>query len=126
MPAPGLPIPLEQYFADHDPLSRALFDAVRAMVESLGDAEMRVTKSEVAFARRTTFALTWMPEQYLRRPAAPLVLTLSLLRRDPSPRFKQIVEPRPGRFTHHLELYSTKDLDDEVLRWLREAWEQAG
>ena len=50
------------------------------------------------------------------------MLTLSLQRRDPSPRWKEVVEPAPGRFTHHLELYTTADIDDEVLDWLREAW----
>jgi hypothetical protein len=67
-----------------------------------------------------------MPEQYLHRSAAPLVLTVGLRRRDPSPRWKQVVEPAPGRFTHHLVLYATADLDDEVRGWLREAWEEAG
>jgi hypothetical protein len=53
---------------------------------------------------------------------APLVLTLSFHKRDPSPRWKEIVEPYPGRFTHHLELYATNDIDDEVRNWLWEAW----
>lgn len=127
MPGRGDPVTLDEYFAAADPLSRELFEAVRELVEPLGEVEVRPTKSQVAFARRLAFAWTWMPAQYLRRrPLAPLVLTLDLPRREDSPRFKQVVEPTPGRFTHHLELYSTKDLDDEVLRWIREAWEQAG
>jgi hypothetical protein len=36
------------------------------------------------------------------------------------------VEVRPGRFMHHLELWSADDLDDEVEGWLRAAWEAAG
>jgi Domain of unknown function (DUF5655) len=56
---------------------------------------------------------------------APLVLTLSLRRRDLSPRWREIVEPAPGRFTHHLELRSTADIDDEVRSWLQEAWAAA-
>jgi len=63
--------------------------------------------------------------KYLRRNTAPLVLTLSLRRRDASPRWKEIVEPYPGRFTHHLELYSRDDIDDQVRLWLREAWGSA-
>ncbi|MBI5568043.1 MAG: hypothetical protein HY870_24305 [Chloroflexi bacterium] len=62
-----------------------------------------------------------LPKQYLRR-AAPLVLTLGFRCRDASPRWKEIVEPRPGRFTHHLELWSLTDIDDEVREWLRAAW----
>jgi hypothetical protein len=66
-----------------------------------------------------------MPEQYLKWKAAPLVLTVLLPWRDESPRWKQVVEPYPGRFTHHLELYETADIDEEVVGWLREAWEGA-
>jgi hypothetical protein len=40
-------------------------------------------------------------------------------------RWKQIVEPAPGRFTHHLELHTASEIDDEVRRWLQEAWEAA-
>jgi len=127
MPGRGEPVTLDEYFATADPLSRELFEAVRGLIEPLGEVEVRPTKSQVAFARRRAFAWTWMPAQYLRtRALAPLVLTLDLPRHDDSPRWKQVVEPKPGRFTHHLELYSTKDLDDEVLRWIREAWELAG
>jgi hypothetical protein len=45
--------------------------------------------------------------------------------RSDSPRWKEIVEPAPGRFTHHLELYDVADVDDEVRGWLRQAWEAA-
>jgi hypothetical protein len=66
-----------------------------------------------------------MPEQYLKLPTAPLVLTLSRPYRGDSPRWKQIVQAAPGRFTHHPELYAPEDIDDEVIGWLRQAWENA-
>jgi hypothetical protein len=118
-------ISLEQYFAGRDVHSRALFDVVRAAIESLGPVDMRVTKSQVAFRRRLAFAWTWMPAQYLKGDVAPLVLTIDLHRRDESPRWKEIVEPRPGRFTHHLELRVTDDVDAEVSDWIREARAEA-
>jgi hypothetical protein len=36
-----------------------------------------------------------------------------------------VVEPYPGRFIHHLELYATSDIDNEVRKWLQEAWTAA-
>jgi hypothetical protein len=54
------------------------------------------------------------------------VLTLAFRTRDSSPRWKQVVEPYPGRFTHHLELYSVQEIDEQVRDWLRIAWETAG
>jgi hypothetical protein len=67
-----------------------------------------------------------MPARYLKRDTAPLVLTISLPYRDPSARWKEIVEPYPERFTHHLELQDVTDIDDQVRGWLREAWVAAG
>ncbi|MBN2549512.1 MAG: hypothetical protein JXB15_10165 [Anaerolineales bacterium] len=49
------------------------------------------------------------------------MLTLVFPYRDASPRWKDIVEPRPGRFIHHLELFSVEDIDDEVRDWLQAA-----
>jgi hypothetical protein len=115
---------LDEFFEGAEESSQ-LFEALRAAVEAVGAAEVRVTKSQIAFRRRKAFAWAWVPGQYLRGKVAPLVLTLALTRRDVSPRWKEVVEPAPGRFTHHLELYSMDQIDDEVCQWLKEAWLQA-
>lgn len=114
---------LDDFFAGR-PASRRIYNALAAAIAGLGEAEVRVTKSQVAFARRRAFAWAWLPEMYLGR-GAPLVLTVGLRRRDVSPRWKQVVEPARGRFTHHLELNGPEEVDGEVVAWLREAWEQA-
>lgn len=98
---------------------------MRGAVASVGASEMRVTKSQIAWGRRIAFAWAWLPAQYLPGDVAPLVLTIGLRRHDPSPRWKQVVEPQPGRFTHHLELQTADQIDDQVRGWLREAWEAA-
>ena len=115
---------LDEYFAGQEE-SRQIFETLRRVVDATGPADICVTKSQVAFRRRKAFAWVWMPTQYLRRKSAPLVLTFSFRSRDASPRWKQIVEPTPGRFTHHLELYSVTDVDDQVRDWLRDAWMSA-
>ena len=116
---------LDEFFAEHD-ASRQLFEAVRRLVDALGPVEMAVTKSQIAFRRGRPFAWVWIPGRYLRNPPlAPLVLSLALPVHDPSPRWKQVVEPARGRFMHHLELYSASQLDDEVNAWLQNAWQMA-
>jgi hypothetical protein len=80
----------------------------------------------VAFRRKKTLALVWVPGQYLKnRPTAPLVLTLSFRQPDPSPRWKQVVQVSPRRFTHHVELYGEQDVDQEIFQWLQKAWDEA-
>ena len=117
---------LDDFFRDQ-PLSRQLFEAVLQLIEETGPSEMAVAKSQIAFRRARPFIWVWRPGQYLRgRRVAPLVLTLAFAQRNPSPRWKSVVEPAHGRFIHHLELFSQADLDEEVRAWLRSAWELAG
>jgi len=112
---------VDEYFEGQG-RSRQLFDALERMVGEMGPVEIRVTKSQVAFVGRKAFAWAWMPGKYLKRKVAPLVLTLPLPYRDSSLRWKQIVEPTPGNYIHHLELVSLTDLDEQVGEWLQRAW----
>lgn len=106
--------------------SRQLFDALLQRIDEICPVEIKVTKSQIAFRRNRPFTWVWIPAQYLRGNVAPLVLSLALPSRDPSPRWKEIVEPARGRFMHHLELYSTSEIDDEVDQWIQQAWKFAG
>lgn len=115
---------LDEYFAGAC-TSRALFDALRAQVETLGPVEMRVTKSQVAFARTRTFAWAWMPDQHLGSGHAPLVFTVSLREPQPSTEWKEIVQTGTHRFTHHREIWTVADIDEHVRDSLRTAWAQA-
>ncbi len=112
------------FFAGH-PLGLELFDEVRRSVEALGDASVRVTKSQIAFRRRTGFAFVWRPGQYVHSDV-PAVLSIPLRREVASERFKAVAHPAPRVWMHHLELREIGDVDDEVLSWLREAYEDAG
>jgi len=67
-----------------------------------------------------------IPGIYLVGEQTPLVLALSLRRKDSSKRWKQIVEPAGDCFKHHLQLWMTQDMDSEVRAWLLQAWSQAG
>ena len=111
-------------FFEGDAQALRLFEAVADCVEGFGDGGLKVSKSQIAFRRARNFAMVWRPAQYLGR-GAPLVLTVLLRRRDRSSRWKEVVEPAPGRFTHHLELRDVAEVDDEVEAWLTEAWQSA-
>jgi Ser/Thr protein kinase RdoA (MazF antagonist) len=122
--APSAPVSRDAFFRGHE-AARPIYDALAALIATLGRAEVRVTKSQIAFRRRRAFAWAWVPGRYLRGARPPLVLSLSLPRRHRGERWKEIVEPRPGRFMHHVELWSEKDLDQQVRAWLLEAWDAA-
>lgn len=107
------------------PLPQTLFALVQHAVDVIGPARMAITKSQIAFWRRHAFAWLWMPDRYLRGHPAPLVLSVALPQHDQSSRWKEVVEPAPGRFMHHLELHDPTDIDSDVRSWLQLAWDAA-
>lgn len=111
---------IDSFFEGYED-SRPLFDALLAAIESLGPTDVAVSKSQIAFRHDSPFAWAWVPDRYLHGRHAPLVLSLALQRRDASGRWKEIVEPAPGRYMHHLELFDEREIDDEVLGWIAEA-----
>jgi hypothetical protein len=108
------------------PESRPLYDALMELVYTIGSADIRVNRSQITLVRARPFARIWIPEKHLLCKAASLVLSLSFPQQDTYPHWKQIVEPAPGRHIHHLEIYTTNDLDQEVQAWLQEAWKYSG
>ena len=115
---------LEEFFLGYRD-TKYLFDTVLSLLKEIGNPEIKVSKSQIAFYRVRAFAWVWIPGKYLHGKTSPLVLTIALPYRDPSPRWKEVVEPSVGHFTHHLELFTNADIDSEVSHWLRLAWEQA-
>ena len=113
-----------QFFAGH-PDGVVVHDRVRSLLTDVPDVETRVTRSQVAYRRHRAFAWLWLPGRYLTHPSADLVLSLALGRRDPSPRFKEVVHPSSRHWMHHLEIRAVDDVDAEVAAWLREAADRA-
>ena len=116
---------ITQFFEGH-PEALAIHLAVQSAVSKLGYCQERVSKSQIGFYRDHPFAATWLPDRYLGGERPPLVLSVYLKRRDHSPRWKQVIEPSAGRFTHHVELSSVHDVDAFIQGRLREAWTEAG
>ena len=112
------------FFAGH-PDGAAVAAAVVEAVEATGPHTTAAGRSQVAFRRRVAFAWLWRPGQYVRSEV-PAVLSVALPARDGSPRWKEVVQPSPGRWMHHLELTRPEEVDDEVRGWLRTAYDAAG
>ena len=122
-PAQGVPED-ERFFAG-SALGWAVYRAVEHAVAGLGEHEVRVGKSQVAFRRARGFAFLWRPGRYVRSDV-PVVLSLAMRHRQNSSRFKEVVHPARTTWMHHLEVRSLEELDDEVLSWLAQAYADAG
>lgn len=119
----GTQHPVEEFFAGH-PDGQAVAAAVGAAVDLVGPHEVKVSRSQVAFRRRTGFAYLWRPGRYVRS-AVPAVLSIALPREVASPRWKEVVHPSPHVWMHHLELRAPNEVDDDVRAWLADAYDAA-
>jgi hypothetical protein len=114
-------------FFDGSVLGLAVYSRIATLfAHERPDVTVRGSKSQVAFSRRRGFAYLWRPTQYLRAPAADVVLAIAHSTEIRSPRFKAVAHPSPHVWMHHLEIRDVTDLDDEVETWLLDAADDAG
>ena len=107
------------------PATLAVLGELERAVSDLGEISVRVTKSQVAFRRRTGFAYLWRPGQYLASDV-PAVVSIALDHEVESERFKEVAHPAPTVWMHHLEVRDPGEVDDEVRGWLADAYAGAG
>ena len=117
--------PTPEDFFDGFPDGLAVFRAVERAVGDLGGADVSVMRSQIRFRRRTGFAYVWRPGRYVRS-AVPAVLSIALPHEIVSPRVKEVVHPSARTWMHHVELRDPAEVDDEIRRWLAEAYADAG
>lgn len=85
--------------------------------------KVKVQKTQIAFSNRHNFAfVSFLPVRKAKeRPEVYLVVTFGLGYRAESPRIDAAAEPYPGRWTHHVLISGTGEVDDELMGWVKEA-----
>lgn len=112
------------YFFDGKPEELLLYEAFEEKVFSEVDGvKVKVQKTQIAFSNRYHFAfVSFLPVRKAKeRPEVYIVVTFGLGYRLESPRIDGTVEPYPGRFTHHVLVSGTEEIDDELMGWVKEA-----
>ena len=106
------------------PLYRA-FEAV--LFASFPVVNKRVQKTQITFSNRHVFACVSFArvKRKAELPAGYMVLTLGLPAPLDSERVAVKTEPYPGRWTHHIVVSKPEELDEELLSWVREAYDFA-
>ena len=114
-----------QFFFDGNPLELALYQTLaERMAETLpDDVSVKVQKSQISFYGRHLFAAASLPVRRRKDwPKMCLMVTVGLPYRLDSPRVVAASEPYPGRWTHHVLVTEADQIDEELMGWLREAW----
>ena len=110
-------------FFDKMPEALPLYEAIREWIcLEFGNVTVKVQKTQIAFANRHQFAFVSLPFRRKGWPEVCVVLTFGLGRRVEHPRIAEVVEPYPGRWTHHVVVQRADEVDEEVKEWVREAY----
>jgi len=112
------------YFFDGRPEALPLYEAFEQKVFSEVDGvKVKVQKTQIAFSNRYNFAfVSFLPVRKAKeRPKVYIVVTFGLGYCVESPRIDAAVEPYPGRWTHHVLIAGTGEIDDELMGWIKEA-----
>ena len=115
------------FFFDGHPEELALYEALfRAVEAAFPEGSVRVQKTQISFYGRHLFAAASLPVRRRKDwPRTCLVVTMGLSYRLDSPRVAAASEPYPGRWTHHILVTEAGQIDEELMGWLREAWDFA-
>ena len=103
-------------------LARALLGGI---LLALPETQVQVQKTQITLKHRHVFAALSLPRRSRDRKDHKLTLTLGLAHRLDSPRVDIATEPYPGRWTHHVLVTEEDQIDEELMGWLREAWDFA-
>ncbi len=116
------------FFFNRHPEAVPLYEAFEErLLSELEGVAIQPQKSQITLKNRRVFgAVSFLPARKAKaRPDPYITITLGLNRRENSPRVDQASEPYPGRWTHHLVIGSVGEIDDELMAWVREAYDFA-
>ena len=104
------------------PLYEQLLELVR---QTVGPFSIRVQKTQITWSNRYVFAcISFAKVRPAKlRPQTYLVVAFGLDHRVESPRIDIATEPYPHRWTHHVLISAPEEIDNELLGWVREAYD---
>lgn len=107
---------LESHFDQKNPAVRSLFERLLIESRKFGVVKVEPKKTSIHLVSRFAFAGVYTRRNYIN-------LELPLARKVTSPRVEKVERASANRYHHRFKLESVKDLDKELLGWLREAYD---
>lgn len=115
----------EMLFFDKMPQMLPVYETLRdRLVEKYGDIHVKVSKTQISFRNRHIFAMVSLPLRRIKNtPEVYMLVSFGLSYRLDSSRILQAVEPYPNRWTHHVLVERSDDIDAQLLEWLDAAYQ---
>ena len=111
-------------FFQKDMEALPLYEQLESLIlDRIPDVQIKVQKSHISFYNRHMFACVSFAKvrKAKERPDHYIVVTFGLDHRLDSPRIDVATEPYPNRWTHHVLISSSGEIDDELMSWIQEA-----
>lgn len=112
------------FFFDKHMDALPLYETIEEKImKEIENVQRKVQKSQISFYNKHLFACVSFARVRKKKDCPPIfiVVTFGLGRRLESPRIEIATEPYPNRWTHHLLISDAREIDDELLSWIKEA-----
>ena len=115
----------EMMFFDKMPQMLPTYETLRnRIVEKYRDTQVKVSKTQISFKNKHIFAMVSLPLRRIKNaPKVYMFVSFGLSYRLDSSRIFQAVEPYPNRWTHHVLIEHSDDIDDQLIEWLDAAYQ---
>ena len=113
-------------FFDRHPAAFPIYKAFEMkLLEKFPNTKIRVQKTQITFSNRQVY--TCVSFQRVRKkadlPDPYIVITMGLAYPLESNRVAVKTEPYPGRWTTHIVVGTTEEIDDELFSWVQQAYD---
>ncbi len=107
---------VESHFEGKDASVRQIYDRILKSARKFGPVGEEPKKTSIHLVNRTAFA------GVATRKSA-IILTIKSDRKLSSPRIHKSEQTSASRFHHEVRLTSPADVDSELVKWLKDAYE---
>ena len=107
---------VKSHFESKDPVVRQIYDRVLKSVAKFGPVGEEPKKTSIHLVRKSAFAGVATQKK-------AIVLTIKSDRKISSPRIHKSEQTSASRFHHETKLTSPAEVNAELLKWLRDAYE---
>ena len=116
----------ELFFFNEKPAALPLYEAfAQRLFTEIDNVTIKVQKTQISFSNKYNFAfVSFLPARKAKeRPKPYITVTFGLRYKKESPRIDAASEPYPNRWTHHVLISPEKEIDDELMGWIKIAAE---
>ena len=112
------------FFFDGHREALPIYEKLESLIcAQVPDVKIKTAKTQISFFNKRGFAyVSFNPCRKANdRPPVWMTVSFGLDYKKCSPRIDVATEPYPNRWTHHVMVGSTEEIDDELTDWIREA-----